>query len=160
MRTEIQEENAQQSMELRHKNRTLVKEVNELLSKIGNFKIYQSRKRSDGIISSMAESYFIFFNRATKNEYKFQYRVDYVDKNVRRVDILLNGCKQNPKDFCEFMGENPLDYEQIPIIDEENGWYCYNNILRVNDADDNIEKQISNAVKEAHKRFLTFLKSK
>ena len=160
LRTEIQEENAQQSMELRHKNRTLVKEVNALLSKIGNFKIYQSRKRSDGIISSMAESYFIFFNRATKSEYKFQYRVDYVDKSIRRVDILLNGCKQNPKDFCTFMGENPLDYEQNPIIDEENGWYVYNNILKVSDTDDNIEKQISNTVKEAHKRFLTYLKSK
>ena len=160
LKTEIQEESSQVAFELRHKNRALAKNVNELLNKLGNFKIYQSRQRTEGIISSMAESYLIFFNRATKSEYKFQYRIDYIDKNIRRVDILLNGCKQNPKDFCAYMGENPLDYEQNPMIDEENGWYFYNNILKISDADDNIEKQIANAVKEAHKRLLTYLKSK
>ena len=99
-------------------------DINDLLSKkIGEFKIPQ--KNSADTMSTAAVGDFIF--DYAEKKYQFRYVLDS-NENKFTISVYV-GAKQDSKKFLEFMGENPLEYEQIPETDKEHGWYFYDDIF-------------------------------
>lgn len=141
----------------RYANRRLVQNVNELLKDVADFRVYQPRKKVNGIIPSRAVG-TAQIKAANGNEYKIDYDVDQAEKFGMTVGLYLNDPNNSPEIFYKAFGENPLGYSVTPYKDEEGtGWYCYDKLITVNDRDDNAPYQIADLVRDACMRFQKLL---
>ena len=144
---------AGQAWDRRYANRRLVQETNELLKDAGDFAVYQPRAKKDGVISSYAAGYKI--ERINDEDYKLQYSVDNIDRYGITVSVYFNyveGYKKGRAEaFYAKFGDNPLDFLTVPVKDSE-GWYCYDNMLTVNERDTNAPIQIANLIRDANER--------
>ena len=66
--------------------------------------------------------------------------------------------EQEPKKFYEFMGNNPLKYENLPVMNVEPGWYFYDDIFKL--SGDAVTELAHQKITNAYQRLKNFLESK
>ena len=143
-------EAAQKAIERRQKNREFVQKANDLLKDIGKFEIYQLNQTDNDLISSIAAGY-ITYNAIDNKKYHLRYVLEYLEQKGISFSIYINGYDQEPQEFYKTMGKNPLGYTKAPIMNDEPGWYFYDDIFILND-DENTIAEIVDKVKEAFNR--------
>lgn len=148
VKSENQSEATQRAVETRQKNRDLVQKINKVLEdkSVGKFVMPQSDSASDGIISTFAAGYCIY--TCDNKKYQMRYVTDTVANKVM-LSIYLNGYEQSPKDFYAFMGDNPLGYKKLPVMNATPGWYFYDDLFIFNDDDENLVTSVAAKMQEA-----------
>ena len=149
---------AAEAWDNRYIYRRLVQNVNDLLKDVADFRVYQPRKKINGIIPTRACG-VAKVKAENGNEYKIEYQVDQAEKFGIAVGVYINDPHHKAEIFYKTFGENPLGYSTIPGHEDDygTGWYCYDNILTVNDRDDNAPYQIVNLVRDAYMKFQKLL---
>ena len=160
IKTVDQGEASQQAIDRRQKNRDIAQKVNELLKNkvVGKFEIAQSKSSNNGIISSAIAGYIIYKGKDNK-EYHLRYVLNYVDKVGISVNIYINGHNQDSQKFYKSMGNNPLNYSNLPIMNEQPGWYFYDDVLTVSDDEEGVAK-IAETVADAYNRLNDYIAKK
>ena len=148
----------EQAIERKEKNINLAQKINALLIDIGEFKISQAKSANNGIISSAVSGYFIFTGKDNK-EFQLRYVLDYAEKGIT-ISIYLKGQNQNPEEFYNFMGENPLNYSKKPLMNAKPGWYFYVDIFNVNDDEKSSIQYIAEKVEDAYNRLIEYIENK
>ena len=149
-------EPSNQMIERRQKNREIVKKTNAELSKsIGEFIMPQTK--SNNAMSSEAIGYYIF--KHSDKEYHFRYVLDSDENKNFTVSIYLNGMNQDAQQFYKSMGNNPLKYEQTPVMNVEPGWYFYDDIFKFSGNDELVIESASQKITDAYNRLQNLLNS-
>lgn len=147
------DETKKRAIERRQKNRERVQAINKLLEDrhAGKFTIVQNMSSQGGIISTLAAGFCVYVGGDNK-KYQLRYVIDYTEHDKIAVSIRLNGYKQDPQEFYDFMGNDPLGYEKIlPVTNTSTGWYFYNNVL-IADANDDVINPMANEVATAYNK--------
>ena len=137
----------------RYKNRKLAEQVNEQLSDLGKLKIWQPRKSRDNVkISDISSS--ILFSAKAGFEFELTYYLSQsTDKNISVYLMIYNKSPQKKALFLDTMGENPLNFEIKPEI-ENWGRIMYCDVMTV--SDDNAVEKISELYRKAYTEIQKF----
>lgn len=139
----------------RYKNRRLAEQINEQLSDLGKFKIWQPRKSRDNVKISDISSGIIFSAKAGFEFELTYYLSQSVDKSIAVYLMIYNKTSQKKALFLETMGENPLDFEIKPEI-EDWGRIMYCAVMTV--SDDNAVEKISELYRKAYAEIQKFIR--
>lgn len=152
-----QTEAEKQAINRKQTNRKLVQAVNKLLEvkQVGKFIIPQAESSSDGIILTHAVGYCLY--AVDDKKYQVRYVLDYTAENKISLSIYLNGYKQDPQEFYDIMGKNPLGYEELPVMNAIPGWYFYENLFTIDDGAADGAEFVANKVEEAYQKLKTKL---
>ena len=138
----------------REKNRERAQNINKLLAKmnIGEFTLLQDMRSNNKFVSTSAMGYRIYTRKTDGKKYQLRYVLDYTTETELALSIYLNGCDRDKDEFYAEMGKDPLDYKKPPKRHSTQGWYYYDNIIRKNDNDADLEQSVANEVKAAYER--------
>lgn len=145
------EEIATEAWNNRSYNRRLAQTVNELLKGIADFRVFQPRKKENGVIPSRTDGITIL--KITEGEeLKLEYTVDQAEKFGISVGLYLGKYEEESKNFFITFGENPLGCSALPRKGEEGSisWYYYDDILTVGERDDNAPHQIARLIHSSY----------
>ena len=135
--------------EYRNRNKDLVKEVAEKLTKIGKFTPWMPRKERPGVRFSDISGWYTWGTEAGF-DCTLEYYLSRVSDFIIGVSVILSLSQGKGQEQCFFdvLGSDPL---KLGISPQKDDWgkYRYSNVIRVNANDSSASDQIASIIKNS-----------